>query len=591
MNQTWIAAARTVAAAAELLRERRLDWPTWVQEAARALVFHAGPRPPVAIIALVGGASAGKSTVFNNLLDGRLASAIAARGHTTLGMILAAHESHREAVESALRSEVLFPGVRRNPIELDDDHAGQPDAVGLVFHGVERLRDALLIDTPDFTSAASEREGDQTLAHLAWFDAVVLVIDHERWFDRQADTALRSSSVAFGQRRFVLFNRTNEGELAAQDRAVLEEQARRLRADDWQVLEFRRGRGFRRFPPGTLEALMDFLAQPAPQRIGALRRVLQQRAGQVLGQNDERRARFEALRSSLDSRASGMIPTAASCMTALMVPSERQHLDLIARVLRLRAGVDWFREQRQRLRRALGQLPMLGAILPPASAGGAGEPASPVPRLALAEGFFDASVRRVVHHLERSVRSSAFWDELHAWVKLDPPPITFSPGEDDRRRLRENVDHFEGSLAAWVRKVTQECQGFAPHMRGGFAATAVALAVVLIAVPGPLSALTLASAKGALVGAMGQLLGATGAGLFLGKPLGRLAHAIQEKLLGSAEFDQLRAAANEFSLHLDDVRLRLADGALRQAAAYLIPRDDPLHAALEALAGAMELEA
>ena len=44
------------------------------------------------VVALAGNPNTGKSTVFNNLLDGHLASRITARGHATKGPILAVHE-------------------------------------------------------------------------------------------------------------------------------------------------------------------------------------------------------------------------------------------------------------------------------------------------------------------------------------------------------------------------------------------------------------------------------------------------------------------------------------------------------------------
>ena len=48
-----------------------------------------------------------------------------------------------------------------------------------------------------------------------------MVVDHERWFDRQTVSELRAASVRLAQDRLVLFNRTREGALAREDEAAL----------------------------------------------------------------------------------------------------------------------------------------------------------------------------------------------------------------------------------------------------------------------------------------------------------------------------------------------------------------------------------
>src|SRR5512140_1957814 len=77
----------------------RYDWPRQADEAVAALRWCAPPpgaagqgTGQLSLVGIVGGASSGKSTVFNNLLGGRLASRVTARGHATLGPIAAVHE-------------------------------------------------------------------------------------------------------------------------------------------------------------------------------------------------------------------------------------------------------------------------------------------------------------------------------------------------------------------------------------------------------------------------------------------------------------------------------------------------------------------
>ncbi len=97
-----------------LRRLWHLDWPVWTEQATWRLRLswanrrpESGPSLPP-LVAIVGGASSGKSTVFNNLLEGHLASRITARGHMTKGPILAIHEDRRGAASRPVRW--CFPG-------------------------------------------------------------------------------------------------------------------------------------------------------------------------------------------------------------------------------------------------------------------------------------------------------------------------------------------------------------------------------------------------------------------------------------------------------------------------------------------------
>jgi hypothetical protein len=111
----------------------------------------------------------------------------------------------------------------------------------------------------------------------------------------------------------------------------------------------------------------------------------------------------------------------------------------------------------------------------------------------------------------------------------------------------------------------------------------LALAVVLIAVPGPVTALTLVTVKGALGGALAELLAATGVGAVFGKRVKNLTSVIQEKLLGSPEFIAVQEAAAALHGLLEDAGRDWARGAGDEAAAYVMPADDPLTGALETL--------
>ena len=104
--------------------------------------------------------------------------------------------------------------------------------------------------------------------------------------------------------------------------------------------------------------------------------------------------------------------------------------------------------------------------------------------------------------------------------------------------------------------------------------------VVLIAVPGPLTALSVIAAKGALAGAMSHVLGAAGLGAILGKNLTRLVEVVREKLIGSPEFNEVLSAAGEFRAEIAAALRSAESGLVAEAQALTLPTGDPLHHAL-----------
>ena len=133
------------------------DWPRAVQETVHRLrlSLHA-PNLPI-FAAVVGGASSGKSTVFNNLLDGHLASRITARGHATLGLILAAHEDNRHLVEELLADDLLLPGLQRVDVELNGNVCGKPDGLGVLFFMQGNLHGELAMEWPEIIDISRKK--------------------------------------------------------------------------------------------------------------------------------------------------------------------------------------------------------------------------------------------------------------------------------------------------------------------------------------------------------------------------------------------------------------------------------------------------
>jgi len=558
------------------------DWPEVVQQTVHRVRWDESvPQSPL-MAALIGGASSGKSTVFNNLLGGRSVSRIAAKGHTTLGPIAAVHERHRDNLEHWLHEGLAFPGFLPEFIDLDADGAGSPDGWRVAYHHDDALADVWLFDLPDFTSRRAEQEGDVALSLLPWFDQLIVLIDHERWFDRQSISPLREASSRLAQERFVLFNRTIEGELSEADRRRLAEQADRLRAAAFSILDFRRGRGLVRFAPGTLDPVLAFFARERPSRRKALYRRLAEAANAVLNQNEERKARLKQLGESVRHAATRTVPDARSCLHAIMTAEERRQVEPFSRILRLGDTRAWLSRQTDRLTETLGRIPLMGAVFP-RNERAADSDGKVVDRGALVAAFVESVLRRQTYEINRIVQGSAFWDELRRWTGLFPLPRTWPGTAPLRSEVQVVTADIDRALAAWLAKVDAECRGLSPHVRGAIGVGGVALAIALIAAPGPVAALTLVTAKTAVGAALGELLTATGAGALLAKPMGRALALMEENLLGTAEHRTVQKAASQLRSLLQRHAEALRAAVLAEAEAFVLSRDNSLGSALETL--------
>lgn len=559
------------------------DWEEPAQQSCARLLLNLAGKSVPPLAAVVGGASSGKSTVFNNLLGGHLASRITARGHATLGPILAIHENHRSALERLMEGGSLLPEYRRTVIAVDDNAIGDAHTLSVLYHDVDGIRDILLFDMPDFTSDAARREGDVTLSLLPWFDMLLVVVDHERWFDRQSISLLGAESARLGQKRMVLFNRTVEGALREEDRAALARQAERLGAECMSVLEFRRGRGFCRFAPGALDEVAIFLRTPIPERSPQLLRLISRAANQTLNQNVERASRLQELGAALRAGMDRLAPGPFECMTSLMTAAERKHLDVVSRVLRVHETAQWLSAQTRRLQQALLRVPILGTVVDAAGLMGGENVETATDRAGIARAYYEAVTGRQVVEAHRIARASRFWEEVRRWTGLEPTPRTFAWSAALRDQIGRAGNHFDEAMKLWTAKVEQECRGIGPNLRGALGVGAVGLAVILIAAPGPLSALTLVAAKGAIATALSHLAAASGAGALLGKHLERLAAVATERLLGSSEYDAVQSAAAAFRGQLVSAARQQVEETLADASALLMAHEEPLKVALESL--------
>lgn len=537
-------------------------WPEQTAQVVHALRFKlrtAEAAPPGAalpgslFVAVVGGASSGKSTLFNNLLGGRRASLVTIKSHATRGLILAAHLDAQPQLDTWLHHDrVLLPTLAAQPAGQEMDIQGDPLTVTVLYHEQDALRHVVLLDTPDFTSNAAEREGDVTLSMLPWFDRLMVVVDHERWFDRQVVDDLSSAADRFSQQRMVIFNRTQHGALAQVDRSRLDEQARHLSADRACVLEYCSGRGFRRFGPQVVREFLAFLGEPGIDRGQQLRSEAARQCAAILAQNQQRTGTLERLRRVLTRTADQLAPAGWwECVTALMSPEERDRLDGLSRLLGLSAARDWLGRQRRRLEATMSKVPWLRLPSTPAAAAPA-LATEPFSRQQSGLDYFESQCERQRRRLNEDVLASEFWDELRKHTGRSPQLLGEEFTETFRSRAGEAVGALGRALERWDAKVAQECQGMSPQVVGSLSMVAIGVAAILIAVPGPVAALTPVIAAEAIKAGLVKIGAAGLFGAFGGRSMVRLFEIVREQLLASAEFNEVRTAAERFRQLLEE---------------------------------------
>lgn len=583
-------ALNTVALHGRRLREQLwLPWTEQMQQTVCALRFRrrAGQTgQPVQLTAVVGGASSGKSTVFNNLLGGHRVSMVTIRSHATRGLIVAGHVNQRGRLDRWLNHEkILLPTLETHPGPIDADLQGQPEAATVVEHEISGFENTLLIDTADFTSNAAELEGDVTLSLLPWFDRLVIVVDHERWFDRQVLDRMASLARRFAQPRMVVFNRTEESDLAEPDRARLDEQARRLGASRVCILNYHRGRGFRRFDPLALAEAAKFIAEPLPQREPALHAEIASRAATVVSTNRVRAQRIEQLEAVLAAAAARCLPaTRWDCVTALMTPEERDRLGLMSRIIGIAQVREWLDRQKRWIEEAMPRWPWAAKREATAQPAPAALSDAGFSREDRGRDWLIAQCQRQIHRLNDEVTSSELWEDLRTAKARAIPVLSGEMIESFRPRSEESVRRLVSAIDEWEAKVQHECEGLSPKLIGSLGMTILAGAAILVAMPGPIGALTTIAAAGALKAGLLKLGAAGVFGAISGRPLARLTEIIREKLLASPEFNRVREAAESMRRLIEEHGRAAADHLSQEARGFMLPSTDPLRQALEALA-------
>lgn len=462
------------------------SWSASAQELAAVLRYldrRVSDQPTPALVGIIGGASSGKSTVFNNLLGGRHASQVTMTSHTTKGVILAVHTTLEDTVAAWLDHErILLPRLQQHQAEPDDRSQGSPNALTVIHVLEPTLENLLLFDTPDFTTQTARREGDLARRLLPWFDCVLVLVDEERWFDEQTFGQLRDELNRLGTARMILFN-CNEGRpataspgaagLTEDDQRKLQAQARRMDAAHI-IIEYRHGRGFRKFPGEVLRPCVEWLTQtigtnahesPAAgmDRRGRIARLVSDHAGHVLNENAQRRARLEELKTLLAQAIDDELPATKTIVWKVILSPQQQKL-LSPYWRSLGRSVDWLRGVSGAV---TGRLPLVGPRrttdrpednLDPDHA------ADPSDR---GQAFFVSEAARLVEHLCNRATTSRFWRE--AGMPHESIAETVCGRRDDaaiRSDARSCVQACADGLARFEQRVAGEAANLKVNVAG-----------------------------------------------------------------------------------------------------------------------------
>ncbi len=336
--------------ALELLSETGFDWGPLDRNVCAAALFKRRVGDAPAVIGLLGGASSGKSTLFNSLLGSEV-SRISAHAHETRGPVAAIHQQRRAEFESWKKQDWVFPGLEASLLPFGRSTIGSAGAVCLYPHELAELSGVVIVDMPDVTSKMSADEGFVTRTLLPWFDALIIVADEERWFDATVFEETVEFARNLGPKTWVVFNQTENGEaLTSEDRQKLANHAGSLRASGFFFSRYEPGSGYRPVSEEAQIRLRSWLRGLDDQRRGtALEEHLQRRCAAMVRTNVTRSEQFSQLRHAID-RELEHLTTEASLTTDLLTDTERKLLGLGHRFLPLYDVVQAARRRINQLR-------------------------------------------------------------------------------------------------------------------------------------------------------------------------------------------------------------------------------------------------
>ncbi|NOT02824.1 MAG: hypothetical protein HOP29_19670 [Phycisphaerales bacterium] len=298
-NQLHLRLMASAGVAARLI-ELGFDWAAVDRQACAALHFKCAEGGTCRVAGLIGGASAGKSTLFNSLVGAEV-SRISSVAHETIGPIAACHGDLAAHVAEWIGRGAMFVDFKYEPAGDNPSH-GRWDTVTLHRHASEDLRGTVVLDLPDVTSQWSIDEGALTHRLMPWFDVVIVLIDEERWFDAGVFASTVSFARNFGPAIHVLFNATEGGrELSADEGQRLQDHAVAYHIDGCAFSPYRPGSGYRPLDDATRRQVVDWMWQAdASRRTAALRAHIRRRCAEIVRVNVERARDYGELLDRVD---------------------------------------------------------------------------------------------------------------------------------------------------------------------------------------------------------------------------------------------------------------------------------------------------
>ena len=564
-----------------------LPWKERDQQAVHALRFKAGSRAEnrsLSIAAVLGGASSGKSTVFNNLLDGHRASCVTVKAHSTRGIIMAVHQDHRERIKRWFGDpQAMFPTLKLHETGIEESVLGDPAVVTVVYHSIDRLNNVLLVDTPDLTSAHSEREGDLAKTLLPWFDKAMLVVNlPQRWRDRQV-AEFADDAVLYTPDRFVLFNHTQEGELGEAEQQALDEQAGRLRAP-FAIVDYSPGRGLRRLL--LPDAIWPLLGKAPEDREGLLCRQVRRAAEDVYSENELRRQLLEDLKTRLHDCGEKHLPSEKDCIRAMMTQDEQQAVLWFRNRL---LGVKRFREKMEsgaaQVAGALSKIPLVGRLFDASTDGPTLARDPRETREQIAWKYFESSCGSLLTEFNKVSRSSKFWRHLARAADAASSPQTAI--QEQQEKVRQAIERLDATLTIWAKSVQTQWEGVGAAVAGAAGAGTAAALILLYLHAGPIGWLLIGKM---VVAHWGILAGTAATGAAGGKPLKQAIGALQEKLGLSREYRQVQEAAAAYRGLIEEYAWQVSRQIHQTAEVWVLAPRTPLADALDVLSQGEEGE-
>jgi hypothetical protein len=198
--------------------------------ALRYLLHHAAGRP--ILVGLIGGASCGKSTLFDSLIA-RPLSRIHYQPHSSLGPVVWLHRRYFETILGQpsrflpqLKSQLLASGTTSTVGGVAD--------LTMALHDDDEWRHIALMDLPDISSESARREGSLVHHLLPWIDLIIWMVDPNDYLFEDLYIDLIEEASALGQRSIVVVNDIH-GQLQRSS-GVLRDRIERFRADESFIL-------------------------------------------------------------------------------------------------------------------------------------------------------------------------------------------------------------------------------------------------------------------------------------------------------------------------------------------------------------------